>query len=262
MDKHEYQVTLAHFVTDTKSEINAVCPKCRVKIPLSGEAVQNQQTYTCPQCGAIHDTEPLRRTIREVREGKVPIEQKVISKISVRCPKCFTSIPVQEEQLQYAETYFCPKCRHKIDVRQLREAIQDARVYQKPALNVAGAGSPTQKEVYQVIGVCPGCQTRIPVSIEQLQHASTYSCPQCGGINDMAPLREAVRGKQGFGQPGHDSLEPGRKSGYQVSYNLPGNEFERKTVTFSRGAIIRMVIGVLIIALITIFFLYRFLNPG
>jgi predicted RNA-binding Zn-ribbon protein involved in translation (DUF1610 family) len=226
---------ITRHVTDTKSEVSVICHECQTEIRLSSEQLQNEQTYRCPQCGTIQDMAALRQAVQDAREGKVPV-QRYTSKITTTCPKCHTRIPFSEEQVQSLVTYHCPQCHFTIDMTKVREAIQDAREY-----GVASGEKHTEK--YEFAGVCPRCQTRIPVTEQQLQNEQTYSCPQCGAIHDMAPLRKLV--KKGY------------KGGHNIMQNPLGTGWGKRTTSLSTWAIIIIAIGILIMAFIAIMVLYR-----
>jgi predicted Zn finger-like uncharacterized protein len=261
LNNFDSKVQIINYVTDTKSELNTVCPKCQTRIRLSAEQIQNEQTYRCTQCNTIHDMEPLRNAVQNAREGKGPGVRKYTSQITIHCPKCHAGIPLSEEQLQVTDTYSCPQCRFMIDMAPFRLAIIDAR---KSGQNIAVEGTGKRHiEKYEIASICPKCQTRIPISQEQVQIADSYSCPQCGTINDMAPLRKAVENERKYRKSGYNVSGAGHKDGKKVTYNLPGTEsWEKRNVSLSTGAIIRLAVGILIIAVIAIMLLYRWLNPG
>jgi DNA-directed RNA polymerase subunit RPC12/RpoP len=50
------------------SEFTITCPKCHTRITISDEQLQSEQTYSCPQCGAVGNMALWRKTMEDIRE--------------------------------------------------------------------------------------------------------------------------------------------------------------------------------------------------
>ncbi len=242
MEKQE--VTLSHIVADTRSEINGVCTKCQAKILLSGEQLQNQQTYTCPQCGEIHDMEPLRKAVQGASTEKAARVQKYNYQITLQCPKCHVKTSVLDEHVLNSPTFSCPQCGSAIDLEPLKKAMQEADVESGIPGSIPGQ---RRMDKYFIAGICQKCHTRIPISMEQLDATETYSCPHCGAVQDMAPLRQAIRSKSFYG--------PGYKDKYDAVYPLSARPLS-KFVRLGNAYYISIVAIVVILVVLLAMFLH------
>jgi predicted RNA-binding Zn-ribbon protein involved in translation (DUF1610 family) len=139
-------------ITSFSSELYAICPKCKTRIAVSAEQLQNEDTYSCPQCGAIYHMAPLLKSFQDALERKGQ-HLHTISELTITCSKCQTRIPVSDEQLQSEETFSCPQCGAIYHMAPLRKAMQDAREDRKSKYNIVGAG---HKEINKETGELSG----------------------------------------------------------------------------------------------------------
>jgi peptide subunit release factor 1 (eRF1) len=170
-------------------------------------------------------------------------------RIAVTCPKCHTKLSFSDEQLQGIDAYNCPSCGWPIDIEPLKKQVDEKREESLSRFSTMGVDLElAHKETCEITAVCPKCQTRIPISIEQLQSQETYSCPQCGAAGTMAPLREAFQEAQERSKSGGTNPEP---------YHI----VKKTTVSAGPGKII-WIAGIIILVVIIILALYRMFSLG
>ncbi len=243
MNNFEPKAEVTQYVGETKIDLETDCPKCRARILISGDQLRNEMTYHCPKCAAVYNMATAREALQEIAAGKQPDVEKTTTEISINCPKCRMNISVRGEQLGDLESYRCPQCSFAIDLEPIKRAMQEVRA------ESGGAGAVQGKvhiDKYVVAGICHKCQTRIPVSTDQLCRDKTFTCPHCGEVHDMEPLRQAVRGKSFYG--------PGYKDKHDAVYPLPGVPLLKMIRLRNVYYISIVAIVVILVVLVAMFF--------
>jgi Zn-finger nucleic acid-binding protein len=137
------------------------------------------------------------------------------SEVGVVCPKCKARITISPEQLKNDETFFCPQCYAKYNLAPLRKSLQDV---------LEGRWRNLPNYTCEHTVTCPKCDTKIPISDEQLQNEDSYSCPRCGAIYDMATLRKGMQDAREYKKSEYGFNGAGREQAYRQTGRLSSPE--------------------------------------